>query len=107
MSTVHYIPVVRLEEIPEGQTLAFQIEGRELLVCHYLQQVYVIENRCPHQNKELTNAKLKNGRIICPFHGYAFYLQNGENALHGVNCRLTVFPSRCQDGVIEIFLESA
>ncbi|MDE9482404.1 Rieske (2Fe-2S) protein [Xenorhabdus bovienii] len=97
-----FIPIAKLVDIPDGQKLTIRVEGIDLLICHHKQKIYVIENVCPHQKKELTEGRMRNGKIICPFHGYAFNLSDGVSSIKNANCNLTVFPSDCKDGIIRV-----
>lgn len=41
-------------------------------------ELYAIDNRCTHQNAELTGGRIRSGYISCPLHGVRFNLQTGE-----------------------------
>lgn len=53
-----------------GMTLAlFQIEGK----------IYAINNSCPHANGPLGEGDLEENVVMCPWHGWQFNVQTGEN----------------------------
>lgn len=39
---------------------------------------YLIKNKCPHQNKPLFEGHCENKSWVCPWHQYAFSLENGR-----------------------------
>lgn len=43
---------------------------------------HAFRNNCPHQNKPLDHCSVEDGLVICPFHQYAYSLENGRG--HGM-----------------------
>lgn len=43
---------------------------------------HAFRNNCPHQNKPLEHCSVEDGLVICPFHRYAYSLENGRG--HGM-----------------------
>ncbi|MCR9192129.1 MAG: Rieske 2Fe-2S domain-containing protein [Gammaproteobacteria bacterium] len=43
---------------------------------------YSVLRYCPHQGGDLANAKVKDGILVCPRHGWKFDLKNGGKCLH-------------------------
>jgi 3-phenylpropionate/trans-cinnamate dioxygenase ferredoxin subunit len=55
----------------------------------------MVKNRCPHQGITLENAQCVDGEIICPWHRYAFNLENGQ----GGGLYLDIYPvEKREDG---------
>jgi nitrite reductase/ring-hydroxylating ferredoxin subunit len=65
-------------EIPSGSTKMFRLNGREIAVFHVNQDYFAFKNSCPHHGVELATAKIENGSIRCPGHGYQFDLKTGQ-----------------------------
>ena len=39
--------------------------------------INVLDGVCPHEGGPLGEGSIEGGRIVCPWHGYAFDLQSG------------------------------
>jgi 3-phenylpropionate/trans-cinnamate dioxygenase ferredoxin component len=71
--------IARTEDVPSGQTRFFCIDGRPLLVAHYLGRFYAVDGLCPHKGFELHGAILWDHLITCPWHQFQYDVRTGEN----------------------------
>ncbi|VVM27782.1 hypothetical protein BSPWISOXPB_3171 [uncultured Gammaproteobacteria bacterium] len=51
--------------------------------------LYAAENRCPHEDIELTLGCLKGNRVKCSLHGYSFDLATGNSSEEDVEAMQT------------------
>ena len=72
------VRVASLSDLPQGKTLAVEVDQREVLLCHTAEGVFAVDNLCTHGAARLCEGKLKGQRILCPLHGAAFDVRNGE-----------------------------
>ncbi|MAZ87737.1 MAG: rieske [Cellvibrionaceae bacterium] len=70
-------PLERLHLLFDGYQRAFKVGSVELLLIQEAEQVYLIENRCPHMDAPLTFASVRGDVIRCPMHGIEFNLKTG------------------------------
>ncbi len=75
----------------EGQLREFAREGRQLCVANDEGRFAAIDNICPHRDGPLSEGTLENGRVLCPWHAWAFDLRTGE-AEHNSDETVQVFP---------------
>lgn len=68
-----------------------QVGGREYVVAEVGGQLVVYPAVCPHQSGPLAKAELKNGIVICPWHGYGFDVRTGD-CVTGQSCSLSNLP---------------
>ena len=61
------------------------------------QEVYALENSCPHMFGFLTEGVVEPGQVICPLHGAVFSLATGE-CLDRYTIDTTVYPIEVRDG---------
>jgi nitrite reductase (NADH) small subunit len=64
-------------------------------------QVYALENACPHRGGPLCEGDVKDGVVYCPLHAWGFDLRSGR----AVNVRweaARVFPARVVGGRIVV-----
>lgn len=91
--TAHY--VAHISDIPRGQRIIVDIEGRSIGVFNVKGNYYALLNYCPHQGAELCKGKIcgtniesevyqfnysKDEEIIrCPWHGWEFDIKTGQS----------------------------
>jgi nitrite reductase/ring-hydroxylating ferredoxin subunit/DMSO/TMAO reductase YedYZ heme-binding membrane subunit len=55
--------------LPDGAVVAVFREGNRL---------HAVTNRCAHQNGPLAEGRIRDGRIVCPWHGHEFCARDGR-----------------------------
>ncbi len=91
-----------LDSAPKQGTMSkFEIDGKKLFISYDNSKLYCGENRCPHEDIELTLGCLKDGRIVCSLHGFSFDLATGESSDIDVD-NMQVFPVEKRDDGIYI-----
>ena len=117
MSTVHWIRVTRIENIPPREGRAVLIGDREIALFnlgssptlgagdHFL----ATDNQCPHQGGPLCDGIVTGSSVVCPLHAWKVNLASGqvERPTHGKDHCVTTYPARVEDGVVLIGLPAA
>ncbi|HSU69274.1 MAG TPA: Rieske (2Fe-2S) protein [Tepidisphaeraceae bacterium] len=67
-----------LDELQEGQGKYVEIGGFQLAVFLNAGNVYVTDNTCPHAGGNLSAGPVEDGFVLCPWHYWAFRLENGQ-----------------------------
>ena len=68
-----------LDELEEGRGKYVEIGGFQLAVFLHQGGAYVIDNYCPHAGGNLAGGYVdEDGCAVCPWHSWAFRLQNGQ-----------------------------
>jgi nitrite reductase/ring-hydroxylating ferredoxin subunit len=88
-----------------GETRAFELAGRQVLVCRAERAYYVLENRCPHAGTPLTSGSLRGFVLECPLHGGTLDVRDGRPCAPPIRQRATTFAVRPAGDRIEIRLE--
>ncbi|MGI9286248.1 MAG: Rieske (2Fe-2S) protein [Pseudomonadales bacterium] len=78
MTDEQFEAVASVEQLPSGQTLCVEVQGREVLICHTSEGIFAVDNLCSHAAERLSEGKLKGQRILCPLHGAAFDVRDGS-----------------------------
>ncbi|MFN3916451.1 MAG: Rieske (2Fe-2S) protein [Flavobacteriales bacterium] len=76
------------ERVPPNKPLALSVAGKNLIVCRHEEKLSVLIDKCPHMGYRLYQGRCENGKIICPYHRYAFSLEDGM----GPGLGLDTFP---------------
>ncbi len=65
-------------ELPgPGQMRAFALGQRSICVANDGGVLAAVDNVCPHRQGPLAEGSLENGRVLCPWHAWAFDLVTG------------------------------
>jgi nitrite reductase/ring-hydroxylating ferredoxin subunit len=69
--------VLTADALAPGGRQVVKVGNRNILVLNHENQLYAVENTCPHLKLPMKKGKIENGAIVCPFHRSAFDLQTG------------------------------
>ncbi len=79
-------------EIPEEDFVTLiKLEGKKICLVKHQNNLYAVQNTCPHAGGILSGGWCKNGHIICPIHRYEYSLQTGRGAL-GQGDYIDIYP---------------
>ena len=83
-------------ELPSEGEVCEMASGR-LCVARVGGEIAVLDNICPHQEGPLGQGMVEDGRVVCPYHGWAFDVKTGA-ALHDPGEKAHVYESVVKDG---------
>jgi len=66
-----------VSDLQPGATRRVQVEALDLLVCNVAGEFFAFQNRCPHQEFSLEDARLRGHVIECSLHGGRFDVRDG------------------------------
>jgi len=69
--------VGKANEFSERKGRTLRIRGLRIAIIRYEDQLYALDAVCPHTGADLGLGRVKNGRVICPEHGWTFDLGTG------------------------------
>jgi nitrite reductase (NADH) small subunit/3-phenylpropionate/trans-cinnamate dioxygenase ferredoxin subunit len=67
-----------ISDLEEGKGKYVEIGGFQLAVFLNEGRVYAIDNYCPHAGGNLAGGFVQDGCAVCPWHYWAFRLENGQ-----------------------------
>ncbi len=74
-----WIEIGRVEQIPlRGARCVTTPAGKIAVFRTAENNVYAIENRCPHKGGPLSEGIVHGGSVTCPLHNWVFDLATGE-----------------------------
>ena len=74
-----FVRICSQSELPgTGEVREFTAGGRAFCVANLNGTISVLEGVCPHEGGPLGEGSIEEGRVVCPWHGYAFDLQTGD-----------------------------
>lgn len=87
-------------EIPaEGKVREFLVGGTTFCVAQVDGVICVLDGICPHQGGPLGEGEIENGRVVCPWHAYAFDVHTGQND-EDPELKTRVFPAKLEDDAL-------
>ena len=107
MTTIPFVPVMTLAEIPQGSMQTRVLEGREIVICHTREGVFALDNICTHAHARMCEGRLRATRLVCPLHGASFDIRDGRVLGPPAIVALPTFPVRVVDGTIEVAVSSS
>ena len=90
-----------LSDLPEGQVRVFEVADLRLAAARSGTAVFVVEDRCSHDDGELGEGSLHGTEIECPRHGARFDMANGRATRMPAVAAIEIFAARVEgDAVI-------
>lgn len=98
------IRICSLSDLPrEGEVCEVAAGGRRFCVARVEGEIAVLDNRCPHNEGPLGQGIVENGRVVCPWHAWAFDVKTGA-AEHSAKARVRVYETRVEHGELLVLL---
>ncbi len=74
-----FVYACEVSEIPENRAKMLIIQGENIALFKYENKLSAVHNLCKHQNGPLSEGKIIDGCITCPWHGYQYLPENGQS----------------------------
>lgn len=75
-----YVRICSQSELPAaGEVREFIAGGRAFCVANIGGTISVLDGVCPHEGGPLGEGTIEEGRIVCPWHSYAFDASTGAS----------------------------
>lgn len=93
-----FVRICSQAELPAaGEVGEFTVGGRPLCVANVDGTIAVLDGVCPHEEGPLGEGTIEEGRVVCPWHNYAFDIRTGE-AEQDPDVKALVFESVVENG---------
>lgn len=84
---MNWIQVGKLEDIPrQGSRIVNTAKGEIALFRSVDDQVFALNNLCPHKGGPLAQGIVYGRRVTCPLHSWVIELESGEAVAPDVGC---------------------
>jgi nitrite reductase (NADH) small subunit len=77
--------------------------GKQICVVNLNGEILAMENTCLHMGGPLGEGVIEKGKVICPWHGWAWDPKTGQGP--GPGAKLAVYPVKMEGGDVLIDLE--
>ncbi len=89
-----------VDEIPAEKPLKLRRENGEFIALFRKgEQVFALDDICPHEGGSLGEGEIEDGCVLCPLHAWSFDIETGEcRNMPGVD--VDTIPVYVRDGVV-------
>jgi nitrite reductase (NADH) small subunit len=96
-----FVRICSSSQIPaEGDVAEFTVQGGALCVAHINGVISVIDGVCPHEGGPLGEGIVEDGRVVCPWHGYAFDVRSGA-CVNDPELKAEIFEAKVEGGELQ------
>jgi nitrite reductase (NADH) small subunit len=103
----NFIKLTTQSELPAADTAKeFSCGDKTICVANVNGAYSAMDNVCLHQGGPLGEGTIENGKVVCPWHGWAWDPKSGE-ATHNARAKVDVYPLKIENGdvLIEVSAE--
>jgi 3-phenylpropionate/trans-cinnamate dioxygenase ferredoxin subunit len=103
-SQVEYLEIAPASELPPGERLFVEIEGKPIVIFNIANQFFSIADVCSHDDGPVGEGALEGFNITCPRHGAQFDVRTGKVIQMPAVVDIPAYPVRVVDGMIQLGL---
>lgn len=101
-SKVEYLDIAPESELPNGERLFIEVEGRSLVIFNIAGQFFSIGDVCSHDDGPVGDGDIEGYNIVCPRHGAEFDIRTGQAVQMPAVVDIPAYPVRVVDGMIQV-----
>jgi nitrite reductase (NADH) small subunit len=99
-----YVKLASVSELPpDGEAREFSCGDRTICLANIAGSYSGMDNVCLHRGGPLGQGVVESGKVVCPWHGWAWDPQTGE-AVHNSSAKVSIYPIKIEgvDVLVEI-----
>lgn len=101
-SKIEYVDIAPASELPSGERLFVEIEGKPVVIFNIAGQFLSIADVCSHDDGPVGEGTLDGFNITCPRHGAQFDVRSGKVLAMPAVVDIPAYPVRVADGMIQL-----
>jgi 3-phenylpropionate/trans-cinnamate dioxygenase ferredoxin subunit len=103
-SKVDFVDIAPASELPNGERLFLEVEGRAIVIFKIADQLFAIGDICTHDDGPLGDGDLEGFNIVCPRHGGEFDVRDGKATQMPAVVDIPAYPVKVVNGMIQVGL---
>jgi nitrite reductase (NADH) small subunit len=97
-----FVRICSQSELPaEGEVREFLAGSRTFCVANVEGTIAVLDGVCPHEGGPLGEGMIEGGRVVCPWHAYAFDVRTGMS-VQDSEVKAEVLEGKVEDGELRV-----
>ena len=101
-SKIEFLEIAPASELPNGERLFLEIEGRAIVIFNIAGQLFAIGDICTHDDGPLGDGDLEEFNIVCPRHGAEFDVRTGQVVQMPAVVDIPAYPVKVVEGMIQV-----
>ena len=101
-SEIEFVEIAPVTELPNGERLFLEIEGKAIVIFNIADQFFAIGDICTHDDGPLGDGDLEGYNVVCPRHGGEFDVQTGKAVQLPAVVDIPAYPVKVENGMIHI-----
>ena len=101
-SRVEYLDIAPASELPNGERLFVEVEGKSLVIFNIADRFFSIGDICSHDDGPVGDGDLEGFNVVCPRHGGEFDVRTGQAVQMPAVVDIPAYPVRIVDGMIQV-----
>jgi len=97
-----FTPVARISDLPDNSMRRARKDDTDVLLARQHGRTCALAHACSHLGGPLSEGELKDGSVVCPWHGSEFDLRDGHVINGPATQEQPTFVVREKDGAIEV-----
>lgn len=99
-SKIEFVEIAPADELPNGERLFVEIEGKPLVIFNIAGQFFSIGDVCSHDDGPVGEGDIEGYNITCPRHGAEFDIRTGQVMSMPAVVDIPAYPVQVRDGMI-------
>ncbi|HJR78758.1 MAG TPA: DUF2231 domain-containing protein [Anaerolineales bacterium] len=95
-----WAPVCEEDELHDGESLRVKCDGNIIAIARQGGEVYAFQEFCTHRYGPLSEGKLQDHQVICPWHRSCFDIRSGKVVEGPAKVDLKTYSAKIRDGKI-------
>jgi 3-phenylpropionate/trans-cinnamate dioxygenase ferredoxin subunit len=101
-SKAEFLEIAPLSDLPNGERLFIEVEGRSLVIFNIAGQFFAIGDICSHDDGPVGDGDIEGFNIVCPRHGGEFDIRTGRAVQMPAVVDIPAYPVKVVDGMLHI-----
>ena len=103
-SKVEFLEIAPASELPPGERLFVEIEGRSIVIFNVAGELFSIADVCSHDDGPVGEGDIEGYKITCPRHGAQFDVRTGKVVQMPAVVDIPAYPVQLKDGNIFLWI---
>jgi nitrite reductase/ring-hydroxylating ferredoxin subunit/uncharacterized membrane protein len=97
-----FVPVVYTQRLNNAEAVRVEVNGYAIALARVGDEYYAVQDNCTHRYGPLSEGRLCEGEVECPWHRSRFDLRTGQPTHGPAKEPLKTFETRVVDGIVQV-----
>lgn len=102
-----FVEVTQAQRLQNGETLRVEINGVAMALAKFEGHYFAVQDFCTHRYGPLSEGRIRNGTVECPWHRSCFELRTGKVTQGPAKVDLKTFAVQVKEGRVFVSVPSA